>query len=49
MGTGRKRGALGDIVFVPEGAQLVVDKTYQLSTGNLHSIGAPPITMSRNR
>ena len=47
MGTGCKRGALGDIVFVPEGAQLVVDKTLaNYLTGNLTQIGAAPITMS---
>ena len=47
MGTGCKRGALGDIVFVTEGAQLVVDKTLaNYLTGNLTQIGAAPITMS---
>ena len=47
MGTGCKREALGDIVFIPEGAQLVVEKTllsYLLS--NLTQIGAAPVTLT---
>lgn len=47
MGTGCKREALGDIVFVPEGAQLVVEKTllnYLMS--NLTSIGSAPVSLS---
>lgn len=47
MGTGCKREALGDIVFVPEGAQLAVEKgllNYLL--GNLTQIGAAPIALT---
>lgn len=46
MGTGCKREALGDIVFVPEGAQLVVEKSLvNYLTGNLTQIGAAPVTL----
>lgn len=46
MGTGCKREALGDIVFVPEGAQLVVEKSLMnYLTGNLTQIGAAPVTL----
>ena len=47
MGTGCKREAIGDIVFVPEGAQFVVEKTlanYLLS--NLTSIGSAPVSVT---
>lgn len=47
MGTGCKREAIGDIVFVPEGAQFVVEKAlanYLLS--NLTSIGSAPVSVS---
>ncbi|MDO4178863.1 MAG: YlmH/Sll1252 family protein [Phascolarctobacterium sp.] len=47
MGTGCKREAIGDIVFVPEGAQFVVEKTltnYLMS--NLTSIGSAPVSVS---
>ena len=38
---------MAKVVFVPEGAQLVVDKTLaNYLTGNLTQIGAAPITMS---
>ncbi len=47
MGTGCKREALGDIVFVPEGAQLVVEKTLvNYLTSNLTQIGAAPVTLT---
>ena len=46
MGTGCKREALGDIVFVSEGAQLVVEKSLMnYLTGNLTQIGAAPVTL----
>lgn len=46
MGTGCKRESLGDIVFVPEGAQLVVEKTLlsYLMT-NLTQVGAATVTI----
>lgn len=46
MGCGCKREALGDIVFVPAGAQLAVDRlllNYLFS--NLTSIGAAPVSL----
>ena len=46
MGTGCKRETLGDIVFVPDGAQFVVEKSmlnYLMS--NLLTIGAAPVTL----
>ena len=47
MGTGCKREALGDIVFVPEGAQLVVEKALlNYLSSNLTQIGAAPITLT---
>ena len=47
MGTGCKREALGDIVFVPEGAQFVVEKTLaNYLTSNLTQIGAAPVTLT---
>ena len=47
MGTGCKREALGDIVFVPEGAQFVVEKSLvNYLTGNLTQIGAAPVTLT---
>ncbi len=46
IGTGCKREALGDIVFVPEGAQLLVEKSLvNYLTGNLTQIGAAPVTL----
>lgn len=46
MGTGCKREALGDIVFVPEGAQFVVEKSLvNYLNGNLTQIGAAPVTL----
>ena len=47
MGTGCKREALGDIVFVPEGAQFVVEKSLvNYLTGNLTQIGSAPVTLT---
>lgn len=47
MGSGCKREALGDIVFVPEGAQFVVEKTLvNYLQGNLTQIGSAPITLT---
>lgn len=47
MGSGCKREALGDIVFVPEGAQFVVEKTLvNYLLGNLTQIGSAPITLT---
>ena len=46
MGTGCKREAIGDIVFVSEGAQFIVEKTlakYLLS--NLTTIGSAPVSV----
>lgn len=47
MGSGCKREALGDIVFVPEGAQFVVEKTLvNYLQGNLTQIGSAPVTLT---
>ena len=47
MGSGCKREAIGDIVFVPEGAQFVAEKALQnFLIGNLTQIGAAPITLT---
>ncbi len=47
MGTGLKREALGDIVFVPEGAQFVVEKALaNYITSNLTTIGAAPVALT---
>lgn len=47
MGSGCKREALGDIVFVPEGAQFVVEKTLvNYLQGNLTQIGSAPIALT---
>ena len=47
MGTGCKREALGDIVFLPEGAQFVVEKSLvNYLTGNLTQIGSAPVTLT---
>lgn len=47
MGTGCKRETLGDIAFVPEGAQLVVEKSLvNYLSGNLTQIGAAPVTVT---
>ncbi len=44
MGTGCKRETLGDIVFVPEGAQFVVEKSLvNYLTANLTQIGSAPV------
>lgn len=46
MGTGCRREALGDIVFVPEGAQFVTEKSLaNYLMGNLTQIGAAPVTL----
>ena len=46
MGTGLKREALGDIVFVPEGCQFVVEKELvNYLKSNLLSIGSAPIEL----
>lgn len=46
MGTGCKREALGDIVFVPEGAQFVVEKSLaNYLAANLTQIGAAPVSL----
>ena len=47
MGTGCKREALGDIVFVPEGAQFVAEKTLtNYLNSNLTQIGSAPVTLT---
>lgn len=47
MGSGCKREALGDIVFIPEGAQFVVEKTLvNYLQGNLTQIGSAPVTLT---
>lgn len=47
MGSGCKREALGDIVFLPEGAQFVVEKTLvNYLQGNLTQIGSAPVTLT---
>lgn len=47
MGTGCKREALGDIVFVPEGAQFVLEKTLtNYLNSNLTQIGSAPVTLT---
>lgn len=47
MGSGCKREAIGDIVFVPEGAQFVAEKSLQnFLIGNLTQIGSAPITLT---
>lgn len=47
MGSGCKREALGDIVFVPDGAQFVVEKTLvNYLQGNLTQIGSAPVTLT---
>lgn len=47
MGTGLKREALGDIVFIPEGCQFVVDKTLvNYLNSNLTQIGSAPVSLT---
>jgi RNA-binding protein YlmH len=47
MGMGCRREILGDIVLVPEGAQLVVDKTFSnYLESNLTEIGAANVTVT---
>lgn len=47
MGTGCKRETLGDIVFVPEGAQIAVEKSLaNYLIGNLTQIGAANVTLT---
>lgn len=46
MGTGLKREALGDIVFVPEGCQFVVEKALtNYINSNLLEIGSAPVEL----
>ena len=46
MGLGCKREILGDIIFIPEGAQFVADKAFEAYiTSNLTQIGAAPISL----
>ncbi|MCQ2373221.1 MAG: YlmH/Sll1252 family protein [Phascolarctobacterium sp.] len=46
MGTGLKREALGDIVFVPEGCQFVVEKALtNYINSNLIEIGSAPVEL----
>lgn len=46
MGTGLKREALGDIVFVPEGCQFVVEKELvNYLNSNLTQIGSAPVSL----
>lgn len=46
MGMGCKRELLGDIVFVPEGAQFVADKSFaNFIMSNLTQIGAAPVSL----
>ena len=46
MGLGAKREVLGDIVFVPDGAQFVVDKSFlNFVLTNLTTMGAAPISL----
>ena len=47
MGTGLKREALGDIVFIPEGCQFVVDKALvNYLNSNLTQIGSAPVSLT---
>ncbi len=47
MGTGCKRETLGDIVYIPEGAQFVADQSIAAYLmGNLTKIGAAPVTLT---
>ena len=46
MALGCKREILGDIIFIPEGAQFVADKAFEAYiTSNLTQIGAAPISL----
>ena len=46
MGLGCKREILGDIIFIPEGAQFVADKAFEAYiTSNLTQIGAAPVSL----
>lgn len=46
MGLGCKREILGDIIFIPEGAQFVADKAFKAYiTSNLTQIGAAPVSL----
>lgn len=47
MGLGCKREILGDIIFVPEGAQFVADKSFtDYIISNLTQIGAAPVSLT---
>lgn len=46
MGLGCKREILGDIIFIPEGAQFVADKSFNdYILSNLTQIGSAPVTI----
>ena len=46
MGLGCKREILGDIIFIPEGAQLAADKAFEaFISANLTQIGAAPVSL----
>jgi len=46
MGLGCKREILGDIVFIPDGAQFVVDKAFvNFVTSNLTTVGAASVSL----
>ena len=46
MGLGCKREILGDIIFIPEGAQFVADKAFEAYiSSNLTQIGAAPVSL----
>ena len=47
MGIGCKREVLGDIIFIPEGAQFVADSTMEpFILANLQKIGAAPVEIT---
>ena len=47
MGMGCKREILGDIIFIPEGAQFVADKSFtSYIMNNLTQIGSAPVSLT---
>ena len=47
MGMGCKRELLGDIIFIPEGAQFVADKSFAAYImSNLTQIGSAPVSLT---
>ena len=47
MGMGCKREILGDIIFIPEGAQFVADKSFTTYImNNLTQIGSAPVSLT---